>query len=181
VAAGSAVRANVRIVADPEKLEQTEKPRPEDPDVQQLQELYDLMQRESLENLELKNKNSRIRLDRAHRPSAHDHPVHHRPAHSLHPAHPAPAPNTTGADSIPAGQSIKAPLAGVFYRAASPTSNPYVQAGAVAEPGQTLCLIEAMKVMNEIKAEHRCKIVKILAENSRPVSAGQALFLVEPA
>ena len=76
---------------------------------------------------------------------------------------------------------IPTPLAGVFYRASSPTSAPYAKEGDVVEPGQTLCIVEAMKVMNEIKAETRCRIVKIVAENGRPVTAGQALFQVEPA
>ncbi len=73
------------------------------------------------------------------------------------------------------------PLAGVFYRTPSPTSPPFVKEGDIVDAGQTLCIVEAMKVMNEIKAEKRCCIVKIVAENSRPVTAGQALFHVEPA
>ena len=78
-------------------------------------------------------------------------------------------------------ETIKAPLSGVFYRSNSPTRPPFVNEGDVVEPGQTLCIVEAMKVMNEINAEKRCRIVKITAENSRPVTVEQDLFWIEPA
>ena len=73
------------------------------------------------------------------------------------------------------------PLMGIFYRAPGPGIDPFVIMGERVEIGDTLCIIEAMKVMNEIKAESTCKIVKILAENGRPVTAGQVLFQIEPA
>lgn len=76
-------------------------------------------------------------------------------------------------------QSINSPLNGVFYRASSPKSPPFVNEGDVVEKGGVLCIIEAMKVMNEIKADRRVKILKILVENSQPVTQGQPLFLVE--
>ena len=79
----------------------------------------------------------------------------------------------------PAGEAITSPLAGVFYRASSPSTPPFSKEGDTVEVGQTLCIVEAMKVMNEIKAEKRCKILKIGAENSRPVTAGQPLFWIE--
>jgi acetyl-CoA carboxylase biotin carboxyl carrier protein len=76
---------------------------------------------------------------------------------------------------------IKAPMVGTFYRAPSPESPAYVEAGQVVEPGQVICIIEAMKLMNEIKAEVRGKIVDILVDNAEPVEFGQPLFLIEPA
>lgn len=74
---------------------------------------------------------------------------------------------------------IKSPMVGTFYRAPAPDADPYVEVGDRIEPGQTLCIIEAMKLMNEIQAETRGKVVKILGVNGQPVEFGQTLFLVE--
>ena len=76
--------------------------------------------------------------------------------------------------------AIKAPMVGTFYRAASPEAKPYAEIGQVVEVGQVVCIIEAMKLMNEIKSEVKGKIVEILVENARSVEYGQALFMVEP-
>lgn len=77
-------------------------------------------------------------------------------------------------------ETIESPIVGTFYRAPSPDSEPYAEVGTVLEKGQTLCIVEAMKLMNEIEAEFKCKIVKILKENAQPVEYGDPLFLVEP-
>jgi acetyl-CoA carboxylase biotin carboxyl carrier protein len=71
-------------------------------------------------------------------------------------------------------------MVGTFYRAASPTGEPYVREGDVVKEGQILCIIEAMKLMNEIEAKAAGRIVKILAENAQAVEYGQPLFLIEP-
>lgn len=76
---------------------------------------------------------------------------------------------------------IKSPMVGTFYRAASPESPPYVNMGDIISPGQVICIIEAMKLMNEIKSEVKGKIVDIQVDNSEPVEFGQILFVVEPA
>ncbi|MGE5559261.1 MAG: acetyl-CoA carboxylase biotin carboxyl carrier protein [Bacillota bacterium] len=75
--------------------------------------------------------------------------------------------------------TVYAPMVGTFYRAPSPDAEPYVQIGQIVEIGQVLCIIEAMKLMNEIENEVRGKIVKILVENAQPVEYGQALFVIE--
>ncbi len=75
---------------------------------------------------------------------------------------------------------IVSPLNGVFYRAPSPTSKPFVNEGDTVSAGDVLCIIEAMKVMNEIKANKKCKIIKVLCQNGESVSVGTKLFLVEP-
>ncbi|MCX7956353.1 MAG: acetyl-CoA carboxylase, biotin carboxyl carrier protein [Endomicrobia bacterium] len=79
----------------------------------------------------------------------------------------------------PRGEEITSPLNGVFYRSPSPGALPFVEEGSVVEAGSTLCIIEAMKVMNEIKADKKCKILKVLCENGSNVSAGTKLFIVE--
>ncbi|TRO84111.1 acetyl-CoA carboxylase biotin carboxyl carrier protein [Trichloromonas acetexigens] len=94
------------------------------------------------------------------------------------PAAPAPA----AADAAPAvskGETITSPIVGTFYRAPSPESPSYVEVGSVVEKGQIFCIVEAMKLMNEIEAEFRCKVVEICKENAKPVEFGEPLFIVE--
>ena len=75
---------------------------------------------------------------------------------------------------------IKSPMVGTFYRAPSPEAPSYVEVGQTIEPGQVICIIEAMKLMNEIKSEIRGKILEILVDNAEPVEFGQSLFLIDP-
>ncbi len=75
---------------------------------------------------------------------------------------------------------IKAPMVGTFYRAPSPNAPSFVEVGAEIEKEQVVCIIEAMKLMNEIKSEVAGKVVEILAENGQPIEFGQVLFLIEP-
>jgi acetyl-CoA carboxylase biotin carboxyl carrier protein len=76
--------------------------------------------------------------------------------------------------------TIKAPLVGTFYRATSPDGPPLVEVGDRVKKGQVLCIIEAMKLMNEIESEVDGTLVKVLVENAQPVEYGEALFLIEP-
>jgi acetyl-CoA carboxylase biotin carboxyl carrier protein len=75
---------------------------------------------------------------------------------------------------------IKAPMVGTFYRAPTPEAPPYVEVGQIIEPGQVVCIIEAMKLMNEIKSEVRGKLVEVLVDNTEPVEFGQSMFIIEP-
>jgi acetyl-CoA carboxylase biotin carboxyl carrier protein len=75
---------------------------------------------------------------------------------------------------------IKAPMVGTFYRSPSPEAPPYAEVGQSIESGQVICIIEAMKLMNEIKSEIRGKILEILVDNAEPVEFGQPMFLIEP-
>jgi acetyl-CoA carboxylase biotin carboxyl carrier protein len=77
------------------------------------------------------------------------------------------------------GETINSPIVGSFYRAPAPDAAPYVEVGQVIEKGQVLCIVEAMKLMNEIEAEFRCKIVKICKENAQAVEFGDPLFVIE--
>lgn len=78
------------------------------------------------------------------------------------------------------GEEIISPINGIFYRSPSPGAPPLVNEGDIVSAGSDLCIIEAMKVMNKIKAEKKCKIIKVLCENGTSVSVGTPLFLVEP-
>lgn len=77
------------------------------------------------------------------------------------------------------GEVITSPIIGTFYSSPSPESDPYVKVGSIIEKGQTLCIVEAMKLMNEIEAEFKCKVIEILGENAKPVEYGAPLFRVE--
>ncbi|MBF0309062.1 MAG: acetyl-CoA carboxylase biotin carboxyl carrier protein [Magnetococcales bacterium] len=93
---------------------------------------------------------------------------------------PAPPPKPERAKSSGSGVSIVSPMVGTFYRSASPDSPNYVNEGDVVKKGQTLCIIEAMKLMNEIEAEVEGRVTHILKENASPVEFGEELFVIEP-
>jgi acetyl-CoA carboxylase biotin carboxyl carrier protein len=80
---------------------------------------------------------------------------------------------------VESGETIDSPIVGSFYRAPAPDAAAYVEVGQVVEKGQVICIVEAMKLMNEIEAEFRCKIVKICKENAQAVEFGDPLFVVE--
>ena len=106
-------------------------------------------------------------------------------------AGPTPEPRPAPTEAAPGGgkpaaepasntKPITSPMVGTFYRTPAPDADPFVEVGDVVEVGQTVCIIEAMKLMNEIEAETKGRVVQILVENAQPVEFGQKLFLVEP-
>jgi acetyl-CoA carboxylase biotin carboxyl carrier protein len=97
-------------------------------------------------------------------------------------AAPAPAPGVAAPVAAAADDNyerIPSPIVGTVYHKPAPDAEPFVQVGSIVDAGQTLCLVEAMKLFNEIEAEFKCKIVEILKADSTPVEYGEALFLVE--
>ena len=94
-------------------------------------------------------------------------------------AAPASAAAAPGEEAVETGDRVQSPIVGTFYRAPAPDAAPFVEVGQVVEKGQVLCIVEAMKLMNEIEAEYRCKIVKICRENAEPVEYNDTLFIVE--
>jgi len=98
------------------------------------------------------------------------------------PPHAAPADETSAA-SVPLNEkqkTINSPIVGTFYRKPSPEADPFVEVGSVVEVGATVCLVEAMKMFNEIEAEFKCKIIEVLKSDAEPVEFGDPLFVVEP-
>ena len=93
-------------------------------------------------------------------------------------AQPAPA-AAPEAPAAPKGQVLKSPMVGTFYRAASPGAKPFVELGQVVKVGDPVCIVEAMKILNEIEAEHAGTVTQILAENGQAVEYGQPLFVLE--
>ncbi len=92
----------------------------------------------------------------------------------------APKPEEKKAEPGVSYYEVKSPIVGTFYRAPAPDADPYVEVGQDVEPGTVLCIIEAMKLMNEIECDMKGKIVKIMVENAQPVEYNQTLFLIEP-
>jgi len=106
------------------------------------------------------------------------------PAASSVQAPAAPVSATSAESAVPAAaddkyETINSPIVGTFYRKPSPEAPPFTEVGAVVEAGQAVCLVEAMKMFNEIEAEFRCKIIEILKEDAGPVEFGEPLFKVE--
>ncbi|MDD2804210.1 MAG: hypothetical protein PHV33_01540 [Elusimicrobiales bacterium] len=142
----------------------------------QVQKFYQFMNSNKLEVIEFSKDNTYIKLVRKHNNAVHQIPVFAPSAHAQVPAgKAAPAKPAAG----PAGETIKAPMSGIFYRAPSPSSPPYVREGDTVKEGQVICVIEAMKVFNEIKAEFNCVIEKVVQENGKPVEPNGDLFQVK--
>ena len=118
----------------------------------------------------------RVRLQRATAPAAVASPIAATVASIVGDTAAAPA------EAASAGLiTIEAPMVGTFYRASAPTAEPYVREGDVVKQGQILCIIEAMKLMNEIESKVGGRVAKILVENAQAVEYGQPLFLIDPA
>ena len=142
-----------------------------------IRKLIDLMEERGLAELELKNRLGEVRLVRN---SA-------RPVHAAQPvaspaaaAVEAPASNPVGPEPVEPGLAIRSPMVGTFYRAPNPDAEPYIEIGSVVEKGAVVCIIEAMKMMNEIQAEQRGRVTRVLVENAEPVEYEQPLFVLEP-
>jgi acetyl-CoA carboxylase biotin carboxyl carrier protein len=148
-------------------------------EIGEIRRLIRLVQRTGIGELEVSSGNRSVRI------SAFGAAGHSMPA--MGPAGPAsgnaasPASAATEAASAPSNTvAIPSPMVGTFYRAPAPDADPYVEVGDRVEVGQTVCIVEAMKLMNEIESEVKGAIVKVLVENAQPVEYGQPLFLVEP-
>jgi acetyl-CoA carboxylase biotin carboxyl carrier protein len=155
-------------------------------DIQKLRSLLELLSSEDVAEFEHEADGVRMKIVRGHARIERTGAGHHAGA-SL-PGAPASAAALTAAPPQAAAPALDAnsafvtsPFVGTFYRSPSPDAPPFVDVGAVVRPGQTLCIIEAMKLMNEIEAELSGTIVEIFAENGKPVEFGQKLFRIKKA
>ncbi|MCM8811874.1 MAG: acetyl-CoA carboxylase biotin carboxyl carrier protein [Candidatus Omnitrophica bacterium] len=146
--------------------------------LKELKELIALMNEHQLIEVELEREGMKIRLKKAGA-VAGDGVVIERAIAASPQVAVAPMPVPEQAPKA-TGTEIKSPMVGTFYRAPAPEAPPFVEVGQEIKPGQVLCIIEAMKLMNEIKSEVKGRIVKIAVENAQPVEFGQVLFVVEP-
>jgi acetyl-CoA carboxylase biotin carboxyl carrier protein len=158
--------------------------------MEELRELITLLRDNGLAELELENEGFRVRLRRESAVSESSHasvPHHHAPPAPVAPA-PEPAasgpahPGTQATTAAAQDQDlhiIQSPIVGTFYRSPSPTAEAFVKIGSNVEPDTVVCIIEAMKLMNEIQAEMSGEVVKIYVENGQPVEYGQPLFGIQ--
>ena len=147
-------------------------------DLAYLENLIKLFESSTLTELEIDEEGSRVTLGRAKEqpamfamPQMGGYPM---PPQQAAPAQPA----TTAAVPSANTHEVKSPIVGTFYRSPAPDADPYIQVGQQVENGTTLCIIEAMKLMNEIESDAAGKVVKILVENGQPVEYGQPLILI---
>jgi acetyl-CoA carboxylase biotin carboxyl carrier protein len=151
-----------------------------DADVQKIKELIRIMKENDLVRLDIQHGDDRIALERAqpHAPTALGPVIAAMPGGMVPMAMPNPAAAT--AAKVEGLVDIKSPIVGTFYEAPSPDSEPYVESGTHVDTQTVVCIIEAMKVMNEIKAEVSGTIVEKVAKNGQAVEYGQVLFRVKP-
>jgi acetyl-CoA carboxylase biotin carboxyl carrier protein len=149
----------------------------------ELKRLIRLVQATGIGELEIQSGTRTVRI------SAQGRSMELVPAAGYRPGPIAPGPPASPAGAMAAAPSasqdektvaITSPMVGTFYRAPAPDADPYVETGDRVEVGQTVCIVEAMKLMNEIEADVKGRVVQVLVENAQPVEFGQKLFLVQP-
>jgi acetyl-CoA carboxylase biotin carboxyl carrier protein len=149
-------------------------------DLRKLKKLIDLVQESGIAELEVSEGEERVKIVRSGRAA----PETVVPAHAPPPAPAAakPAAQPAGAaeaSAPPDGHVVKSPMVGTFYRASAPDAKAFVEIGDTVKAGQTICIIEAMKLMNEIESDNDGVVKAILVENGQPVEYGEPLFVVE--
>ncbi|HZN85295.1 MAG TPA: acetyl-CoA carboxylase biotin carboxyl carrier protein [Burkholderiales bacterium] len=142
-------------------------------DLRKLKKLIDLVQESGIAELEITEGEEKVKIVKGGEATVT--PIAPAPAAPAPSAAPAPGPAEPPAQE---GHLLKAPMVGTFYRSASPESKAYVEVGQNVKAGETVCIIEAMKLMNEIEADATGVIKAILVENGQPVEYGQPLFII---
>jgi acetyl-CoA carboxylase biotin carboxyl carrier protein len=153
-------------------------------DLRKLKTLIDLVSDSNVSELEITEAEGKVRIVKAgpamvqayQMPVQMAAPMAAAPAAA--PAVPA-APAAPAAAPVAAGHAVKAPMVGTFYRSASPGAKPFVELGQTVKQGETICIIEAMKILNEIEADKAGTVTQILCENGQAVEYGQPMFIIE--
>jgi acetyl-CoA carboxylase biotin carboxyl carrier protein len=145
-------------------------------ELKEIKELIGLMEEHGLAEVEVERDGLRIHLKKAGAVLTETRVVTPPPAPAVLPVPGMEAPPAPAFKLI----EVKSPMVGTFYRTPSPESPAFVEEGQVIDVGQVVCIIEAMKLMNEIKSEVKGKLQKVLVENGEPVEFGQTLFILEP-
>lgn len=159
-------------------------------DLRKLKTLIDLVQQSGIAELEITEGEERVRISRGASPgsapavavaptvtSAAVPAAGPAPVISAPPAAPA-APETGAQPGLPEGHVVKSPMVGTFYRSSAPGAKPFTEVGQPVKAGETICIIEAMKLLNEIECDHDGVVKAILVENGQPVEYGQPLFVI---
>ncbi len=145
-------------------------------DLRKLKTLIELVEHSGIAELEIEEGEERVRITRA-LPAAPQSPAAPAPAQTAAIAAPA-GPEVAAAPAEPEGHVVKSPMVGTFYRSASPGSKAFVEVGSTVQVGDPLCIIEAMKLMNEIESDQAGVVKEVLVENGQPVEFGQPLVLI---
>jgi acetyl-CoA carboxylase biotin carboxyl carrier protein len=150
-------------------------------DLRKLKKLIDLVQESGIGELEITEGEERVRISRtgANAPVMMATPATMAMATQGAAPAAAPAPAAPEAPPAPTGHTLKSPMVGTFYRSPSPGAPSFVEVGQAVSKGQTLCIIEAMKLLNEIESDASGTVKAILVENGQPVEYGQPLFVIE--
>ena len=148
-------------------------------DLRKLKKLIDLVQESGISELEVTEGEEKVRIAKQFAAAPVAHHVIAAPAPvAAAPAAAAPAPTAASEPALPAGHIVKSPMVGTFYRASSPDAKAFAEVGDSVKEGQTLCIVEAMKLLNEIEADASGVIKAILVENGQPVEFGEPLFVI---
>lgn len=144
-------------------------------DIRKVKKLIELLEESGIAEIEIREGEESVRISRG-MPGAH-----YAPPPAPPPSSTAPQPAAAvepAAPAAPEGTVVESPMVGTYYSAASPESQPFVSVGQTVKPGDTLCIIEAMKIMNPIEAEIGGRVSAILVDNGHPVEYGQPLFII---
>lgn len=151
-------------------------------DLRKLKTLIDLVSESNVSELEITEADGKVRIVKGAPPAPPAPPAPAAAAPAALPvvtATPAPAAAAPAEPPAPTGHTVKSPMVGTFYRSSSPGAKPFVEIGSEIKEGDPICIIEAMKIMNEIEADKSGIVSKILCENGQAVEFGQPLFIIE--
>jgi acetyl-CoA carboxylase biotin carboxyl carrier protein len=152
-------------------------------DLRKLKTLIDLVSESNVSELEITEAEGKVRIVKgggaAMQQAVAPVPASVQPSALAAAPAPTAAPAATAAPEAPAGHAVKSPMVGTFYRASSPGAKPFVEIGSQVKEGDTICIIEAMKILNEIEADKSGTVAKILCENGQAVEYGQPLLVIE--
>jgi acetyl-CoA carboxylase biotin carboxyl carrier protein len=157
-------------------------------DVQLIRKLVKIVTDSQIAELEIEEEGIRLRVTRTHYSEAPVAQLTPAPPAEIVPQAPPAAPPAAATEEVKTapqelsveGHEVRSPIVGTFYRAPSPDSDPFVEVGQSVSEGQSICIIEAMKIMNEIEADATGKVVRILVEDGQPVEYNQPLFIIDP-
>jgi acetyl-CoA carboxylase biotin carboxyl carrier protein len=150
-------------------------------DIRKIKKLIELLEESDVEELEIHEADDSVRISRRREPAAGTQYVSHYPApapQAAAPSAPAPAAEESSAPAAPTGHTLKSPMVGTFYRSPSPTAKAFVEVGQTVNVGDVVCIVEAMKMMNQIEADKSGTVTEILVENGQPVEFDQPLVAI---
>jgi len=148
-------------------------------DIRKIKKLIELLEESDVEELEIREGDDSVRISRRREQAAGTQYVSHLPAPAPQAAAPAPAAAPAAEEpAAPTGHTVNSPMVGTFYRAPSPTAQAFVEVGQTVNVGDVICIVEAMKMMNQIEADKAGTVTEILVENGQPVEFDQPLVVI---